>query len=76
MTLCRDGRGIDSSRERVLTLKPGQTLAHYRIERLIGQGGMGAVFLAEGTKLERKVALKVLPPEMASSAERLERDAR
>ena len=56
-----------------MTLKTGQTLGHYRIERLIGQGGMGAVFCAEDTKLYRKVALKVLPAEMASNADRLAR---
>src|SRR5262245_3338532 len=59
--------------ERILTLKPGQTLSHYRIDRLIGQGGMGAVFLAEDLKLHRKVALKVLPEEMATNADRLAR---
>jgi len=54
-------------------IEPGQRLAHYRIERQIGQGGMGAVFLAEDTKLRRAVALKVLPPELASDTGRLER---
>src|SRR5262245_38955483 len=73
MILRRGGRGIDSSGERVLTFQPGQILGHYRIERLIGQGGMGAVFLAEDVKLHRKVALKVLPEEMASNADRLAR---
>ena len=34
-----------------MSLCPGQTLSHYRIERQIGAGGMGAVFLAEDTKL-------------------------
>ncbi len=56
-----------------MPLQPGQSLAHYRIERLIGRGGMGAVFLAEDTKLGRKVALKVLPPETASDPGRLAR---
>lgn len=56
-----------------MPLALGQRLAHYRIERLIGQGGMGAVYLAQDTRLDRKIALKVLPPEMAASAERLER---
>jgi serine/threonine protein kinase len=56
-----------------MPLEPGKSIAHYRIERLIGQGGMGTVYLAEDTKLDRKVALKVLPPEMASHADRLER---
>jgi TolB-like protein/lipopolysaccharide biosynthesis regulator YciM len=51
----------------------GRTLAHYRITAAIGAGGMGEVYRATDTKLGREVALKVLPAEMASSPERLER---
>ena len=54
----------------------GQTLAHYKILKKIGSGGMGEVFLAEDTKLDRKVAVKVLPPELAESEERRARFTR
>lgn len=46
-------------------LAPGTTVAGYRIEALIGRGGMGAVYRAEEEGLGRKVALKVIAPELA-----------
>jgi serine/threonine protein kinase len=48
-------------------LAPGTTLAGYRIEGLIGRGGMGAVYRAVETGLGRKVALKVIAPELAEN---------
>lgn len=50
----------------VRSLEPGDTLAGYRIESLLGRGGMATVYLAEHDRLKRKVALKVLSPDLAA----------
>ena len=51
----------------------GQTLGHYRIVEKIGAGGMGEVYRARDTKLDRDVALKVLPDLFANDPERVAR---
>src|SRR5262245_54765055 len=59
-------------------ITPGTTLGSYRIERPLGRGGMGAVFLAYDTTLHRQVALKVMDEgaDGSTSRDRLVREAR
>ena len=56
-----------------MTLSAGTKLGRYEIRAKIGAGGMGEVYLAEDTQLHRKVALKTLPPELASNQDRMRR---
>ncbi|MEE8386074.1 MAG: protein kinase [Dehalococcoidia bacterium] len=56
-----------------MTVETGRMLSHYRLEEKLGEGGMGVVWRALDTTLDREVAVKILPGTFAQHPERLER---
>ena len=56
-----------------MALEAGTKLGPYEILSPLGAGGMGEVYRAKDTKLDREVAIKVLPADVASNLERLQR---
>src|SRR5437899_9651288 len=59
-----------------MTILAGTRLGRYEIRSQLGAGGMGEVYLAHDTQLDRKVALKILPAEVAADRNRMERFVR
>jgi predicted Ser/Thr protein kinase len=68
-----EGKATEPEERKTPVLEPGTWIGPYRIERLIGKGGMGAVYLATHVHLERRVALKVLPENLAKDPEFVQR---
>ncbi|HEV2248165.1 MAG TPA: serine/threonine-protein kinase, partial [Terriglobia bacterium] len=69
-SLAEDERLTDPAKPGV---EIGAMIAHYRLTERIGEGGMGEVYRARDTKLQRDVALKILPETMAQDAQRMAR---
>jgi len=56
-----------------MALVPGTKLEPYEVQSLLGSGGMGEVYRARDTRLERSVAIKILPSNLSLDPERLDR---
>src|SRR2546430_2865431 len=56
-----------------MSLSSGTRLGRYEIRSKIGEGGMGEMYLAQDTRLDRKVALKILPADVAAHPDRMKR---
>src|SRR5262245_30329453 len=74
--LGREPEPLDTPARERAWLNPGATLGRYPVEREAGRGGMGVVYLARDPVLDRPVALKLLPADVARAPERLERFTR
>src|SRR5262249_19870047 len=74
----RDGAPGSARSPSARALRPGDVLGSYRVERMLGHGGMGAVFLATDSTLRRQLAIKLLDSvdDNARSRARLLREAR
>ena len=66
-------RLTDKTKRVFMAIVPGTHLGRYEIRSKIGEGGMGEVYLAQDGKLDRKVALKILPADVASNQDRMRR---
>ncbi|MEP6946391.1 MAG: protein kinase [Acidobacteriota bacterium] len=67
------GEVADSISDEIGKFHANKILHHYKILKLLGAGGMGEVYLAEDMRLERKVAIKILPARFAQDPERMRR---
>jgi eukaryotic-like serine/threonine-protein kinase len=64
---------LDGSTEKTMTLVTGAKLGRYEIRSMLGEGGMGEVYLARDTQLDRDIALKILTADVARDQQRLHR---